>query len=384
MDLEPQRAVKVADNLYRRPGSPFLYVVWHRRRRKCWKSTKTASLKEAKRLRDEFLGRMRSSALTRDERTTYEQLRQLLVDHYAIHDRTPSLEKFESTRAKHLDSYFKGMRAIEISEGGAIGRYVAQRKREGAANATINRETQALIQMLRIASSDQHRLIGRGLVPRIERLPEAPPRTGTVSDGEFDEILPRLAEWARPPIRAISITGWRVNAVLSRKKLHIDHERSVLILDRASSKNRIEYRWPLVGDMADLVKEQLEQIRLDERRLRRVIPWLFHRNGKKISYFSLHEAWVDAAKAAGYPGKLMHDFRRTVATRLEENKVPREIAKAMTGHKSDIMFTRYVQTRDDRLAEAAKLISVQNRKKGGSKTGAEGQTENQKNSEIPQ
>jgi hypothetical protein len=41
-------SVKVADNLYRRPDSPNLYIVWHQRGRKRWKSTKTSLVKEAK------------------------------------------------------------------------------------------------------------------------------------------------------------------------------------------------------------------------------------------------------------------------------------------------------------------------------------------------
>src|SRR6516165_1590547 len=67
--------VKVADNLYRRHDSPNLYIVWHQGGRHRWKSTKTSLVKEAKRLRDEFLTRGRASGLTRDERVTYEQIR---------------------------------------------------------------------------------------------------------------------------------------------------------------------------------------------------------------------------------------------------------------------------------------------------------------------
>jgi hypothetical protein len=130
--------VKVADNLYRRADSPNLYVVWHQGGRKRWKSTGIPSLKEAKRLRDEFLGRLRASGLTRDERVTYEQLRQVYIDHCTVRDRAASLETFLDTRSKHLDGFFAGMRAFEIALSGAIARYIAQRKREGGSNASIS------------------------------------------------------------------------------------------------------------------------------------------------------------------------------------------------------------------------------------------------------
>jgi integrase len=351
--------VKIADNLYRRAGSPNLYIVWHQGGRKRWKSTKTSSAKEAKRLRDEFLAHVRASGLTRDERVSYDQVRQLYIDYCTVCGRAASLESFLDTRAKHLDPFFSGMRAIEIAQSGAIGRYIAQRKREGASNASVNRETQVLGQMFRLAADDEHRLITRGLVPRIRKLEEPPPRQGIVTEKQFVEILAKLPAWAAAPIEAINITGWRVRAVLSRRRTDVDLENDFLILDRDSSKNRTAYKWPLVGELGELVHVQLDQIMRDERKLRRLIPWLFHRDGKPIPYGTLYDAWRAAARAAGYPGKLMHDFRRTAATRLDSAPgISRSVAMTLLGHKTDIMFRKYIQRHDERLVEAAKALAV--------------------------
>ena len=350
--------VKVADNLYRRPESPNLYIVWHQGGRKRWKSTKTSSAKEAKRLRDEFLVRVRASGLTRDERVTYEQIRQVYIDHCTVRGRVASLQSFLDTRAKHVDPFFNGMRAVEIAQSGAIGRYVAQRKRQGASNASVNRETQVLGQMFRLASDDEHRLITRGSVPHIRKLEEPPPRQGIITEKQFEEILDRLPAWAIAPIEAINITGWRVRAVLSRRKVDVDVENRFLILDGESSKNHTAYKWPLVGDLGELVRRQLDQIPKDERELRRLIPWLFHRQGNPIPYATLYDAWRTAARSAGYPGKLMHDFRRTAATRLDSTPaISRSVAMMLLRHKTDIMFRRYIQRHDERLVEAAKALA---------------------------
>jgi hypothetical protein len=67
--------------------------------------------------------------------------------------------------------------------------------------------------------------------------------------------------------------------------------------------------WSLVGELGEVVREQPEHIARDERNLRRVIPWLFHRNGKTIPYETIRKVWQKATRAAGYPGKLTHDFR---------------------------------------------------------------------------
>ena len=126
------------------------------------------------------------------------------------------------------------MKAIEIAQSGAIGSYVAHRKREGASNASVNRETQILGQMFRLAADDEHRLITRGLVPQIRKLEETPPRQGIVTEKQFAEIFSKLPIWAEAPIRAINLTGWRVRAVLSRRRLDVDLETGFLILDRES------------------------------------------------------------------------------------------------------------------------------------------------------
>jgi len=79
-----------------------------------------SAAKEAKRLLDELLARIRASGLTRDERATYEQIRQVYIDHCTIHGRAASLDGFLDTRAKHLDPFFGSMRAIEIVQSGTI------------------------------------------------------------------------------------------------------------------------------------------------------------------------------------------------------------------------------------------------------------------------
>lgn len=363
-----KRLIKIADNLYKRPNSPNLYIVWHQGRRKRFKSTGISNVREAKRIRDEFLGQIRSSGLSRDERATYEQIRQLYIDHCTVHDLGPSLKTFLDTRAKHLDPFFGGMRVIEIVQGGHIGRYVAQRKREGGSNASINREAQIFGQMCRLAASDAHRIISRGIVPQIGKLQEPPERKGIVTDRQYAAILGKLPQWAVAPVMAINITGWRVRAVLSRRKIDLDGE--FLLLDPKSSKNRTEYKWPLVGEMGELIKTQLKQIAKDERRLRRVIPWLFHRDGHPIPYSTLRTHWRRATAAAGYPGKIMHDFRRTAATRMDSTPgISLSVAMQLLGHKTDIIFRKYIQKHDERLVEAAARLT--NRPKHNSGTARE-------------
>jgi integrase len=75
------------------------------------------------------------------------------------------------------------------------------------------------------------------------------------------------------------------------------------------------------------------------RRPGRIIPWLFHRDGKPIKDFRW--VWASACKNAGVPGRIPHDFRRTAVRNLERAGVPRSVAMAMVGHRTEAIYRRY-------------------------------------------
>jgi hypothetical protein len=55
------------------------------------------------------------------------------------------------TRAQLQPKFFGGVCLIENAQTGAIGRYLAQREPEGAANGSVNRKRQILGQMFRLS-----------------------------------------------------------------------------------------------------------------------------------------------------------------------------------------------------------------------------------------
>jgi integrase len=66
---------------------------------------------------------------------------------------------------------------------------------------------------------------------------------------------------------------------------------------------------------------------------------VFHRNGEPVKSF--YKAWRAACKAAGCPGRIPHDFRRTAVRNLVRANVPEKTAMMMTGHKTRAVFDRY-------------------------------------------
>ncbi len=63
-------------------------------------------------------------------------------------------------------------------------------------------------------------------------------------------------------------------------------------------------------------------------------------------------SWAKMTKAAGV-NIMLHDFRRSAARNLIRAGVSRDVAKRITGHKTDSMFSRYNIVNEGDLAEAA-------------------------------
>lgn len=76
-----------------------------------------------------------------------------------------------------------------------------------------------------------------------------------------------------------------------------------------------------------------------ERRTGQIIPWVFHRKGQPIKSYDV--AWRTACNRAGYPGRFVHDFRRTAVRNLERAGVSRSVAMQLTGHKTESVYRRY-------------------------------------------
>lgn len=66
--------------------------------------------------------------------------------------------------------------------------------------------------------------------------------------------------------------------------------------------------------------------------------------------------WKTAARKAGCPGWIPHDFRRTAVRNLLRATVPERVAMQMTGHKTRSVFERYNIVSSGDLREAASKL----------------------------
>jgi integrase len=130
------------------------------------------------------------------------------------------------------------------------------------------------------------------------------------------------------------MTGWRVQSeILPLEWRQIDRKTKTIRLDPGTTKNRrgrvINY-----ADNAVLVALFEELWRQHEAMAeeRTICTYVFHRSGRRIK--GLRAAWARACEAAGLPGRILHDLRRSAVRNLVRSGVPDTVAMRITGHKT--------------------------------------------------
>ena len=85
--------------------------------------------------------------------------------------------------------------------------------------------------------------------------------------------------------------------------------------------------------------------------------WVFARpNGRRLGYRLTLESFKTAQSEAGVGPYWWHDYRRSVARRLEQSGVPRSTAMKITGHRTEQVFRQYAVGEDEGVRKA--LVTV--------------------------
>ena len=275
------------------------------------------------------------------DRVTLEQLADTLRTDYETNGR-PTVWRLRFS-VRHLlapDSPLAHRRAIEIT-GTDIAAYKAWRqaqrvKTRPPANATINRELSALTRMFTLAV-EQGRLQH---VPHISKLRESRPREGFFERDQFEAVRARLPEAVRGVVTFAYCTGWRVpSEVLTLTWPQVDFRAGTVRLETGTTKNGEGRVVMLTPELRACLEAQHAATRDAERTTGQIIPWVFHRGGRRIKNFK--RPWRRACREAGLAGRIPHDFRRTAVRNLERAGVPRSVAMKMVGHKTEAIYRRY-------------------------------------------
>src|SRR6266571_2498640 len=168
-------------------------------------------------------------------------------------------------------------------------------------------------------------------IPHIEKFSEKDnARQGFFERDELERMLTFLPDYLQDITRFAYHTGWRKGEILTLEWRDIQGD--VIRLRPEIAKNKDGRVIILVGEIANIIaRRQAERVES--------CPYVFHRKGNRIKHYNW--AWRTARVKAGLPEKLMHHNRRTAARNMDRAGVPRQVAKQITGHKTDSMYNRY-------------------------------------------
>jgi integrase len=343
--------------------SSLWWIEFHYRGKRHREPTESSNRMDAVRLLKKRLGESgQGKVISRDiERTTFEDLAAMLVNDYRANGRR-SLDRAEDS-IEHLRARMAGVRACDVTAD-RVTAYVAARREDGAANATINRELSALKRMLRLEEV-AGKVVQR---PIISLLRERNTRTGFFEEPEFRAVVNYLPEDLRALFEVAYLTGWRVKSeLLTRQWAHVDFRNGWLRLEPGETKNDEGRMFPLTPMLRAVLERQRERTEAFQRSTGEIYPAVFHREGRPIKSF--RRAWLTACRRAGLTGRIPHDFRRTAVRNLERAGVPRSTAMKMVGHKTETIYRRYAIADEGMLrAGGVKLEALHQADQPGERT----------------
>jgi integrase len=118
----------------------------------------------------------------------------------------------------------------------------------------------------------------------------------------------------------------------------VDFTAGTIRLHPGQTKNLDGSVFPMTAELRRILEAQRTYTDTVQREQGPLVPFGFHRNGKPITAFT--KASRVACAAAGCPGRIPHDLRRTVVRNLVRSGVPERVAIQMTGHRTASVFAR--------------------------------------------
>ena len=153
--------------------------------------------------------------------------------------------------------------------------------------------------------------------------------------------------------------------VLPLEWRRVDFAAGKVRLDPGTTKNGESRVFPMTTHLRRLLEKQhTEHEAL--KKAGQIEPWMFWRMvaegrggpKKPQPIMAFGKSWQGACLAAGCPGRIPHDLRRTAVRNLVRAGIPERVAMQVTGHKTRSIFEHYSIVSDGDLRDAARKLDL--------------------------
>lgn len=303
---------------------------------------------DAENLLKQRIGEVAAGRRVGPERATIADLCKLVIEDNQLR-KLRDAEHVEWRYKAHIET---ALGCLFVSRFGSaqVRQYVAQRRSEGASDATINRELAIVRRGFKLGAQEDPPLVQRQ--PVIAKLEENNIRQGFLEPDQYEQLL----EEQPANLKALFVcgyhTGARKNELRRIQWPQVDWDGGIIRLSGSQTKNKKGRALPIYGDMRRWLERQRETCPTG-------CPWVFH--GARGCPVDNHlYGWAEACKRASVPGLLFHDLRRSAVRNMKRAGIQDRVAMEISGHRTRSIFDRYnivdmadLQSAGERLEEYA-------------------------------
>jgi integrase len=236
-----------------------------------------------------------------------------------------------------------GAERVEDLTPKRIAAWAKSRQSEGAGGYTVNMELSQLGTVLRHTSSFLQLTLpdivgaARPLLNYAQLITGGGRRNRRPTQDELDSLLEWLQlRWpiVADAVRVAAVTGLRRGELARIAWPDVNAARKAVLVRQRKHPRRVlaKDEWvPLLGEAWDIVQRQPRPSKDDEDQ--RIFA---------VSREKLTDSVTEATRALGIPDLRLHDMRREATSALRDMGFDADARKAVTGHKSDDMHSRYV------------------------------------------
>lgn len=375
-DDKPKKRERGQGSIGNVRGSRFLYIWYYDNAGKQHRESTRSKLKSVA----QNMLTQRLAAMGRGEKSPteiksirYEDMRQILIDHYREERIGELVEQKEQDgtvkvypqkrNLKVLDDFFAGMR-LDQMDTDVLRAFRKKRFEKGIDDSTINRNLSILRRMMNLTIRERKLQFAKPYFPMVSEAGKI--RKGFVTPEKFNKLMSHMPNHLKPYTLFLYEDASRTGAAAEIRWTWVDLKEGVVEIPEEITKTGEPQTLPLSDELIHLLKKQFRQ---DDAPVFDTTNFRKEFQGACVAAGLGKLTKVVSAKGykwEKYEGVTPHDLRRSAVRNMVRAGVPEKIAMGISGHKTRAIFDRYNITSTDDVKDAIKTVSRYNKRKARS------------------